>query len=849
MAINPNDIEEIKKDAKELGNLLNTYSEKIKESAALIKQMTGDSKTNYEADISSATKLAKELQRYSEDSINTVKKRAVLERQLFNLQKEITGNLTLRKNIQSQLVTASDDERKVLLKILSGLNETISASQELLDNTKAIAATFVDIDKNLGVTGNLLEGINKIPILNKFIDVKKALAAANKEAASLTGSRWSVLGVTLNSLGKSLKQNLSDPLVYIGLAVKFFKELVTLGLTFSQRTADIAKNFGISSKEALILNQRLSDITLSSKNVLLTQKSLLEATNQINEKFGTSALLTERTLAGQIDLTKRLGLTGEEAAVYAEYSLRTGKSQEQIVNSIGKQNKGILNNKKVIQDVAKVNGQLYAQYKGSPDLIAKAVIQAQKLGLTLQQTKNISKGLLDFESSIANELEAELITGMDLNLEKARYLALMGDSAGAAKELMKNLGPNGLQKFQNMNVIAQESLASAFGMSADELADSLRTQQMLSKLGKEDKTAYKEAIAAARKKGDLDKASALEKQMNQGKEFKLADQQLSAQDRFNTAIEKMKGLLASIVEGPLGQMAETIAKMIEGIGKIPGIGKLLGYAAPIAAVIGGGLFISSLGRGSILNPVYSIIKGMLPGGGSGSGGLGSMFGGGGSGGGKTAWGGKPGKIPKGFKFPKAASNVGKLGKLAKGAGILSVAGAGMDLAGNLMDDERSTGNAIVKTLDSNKFMALGAGIGSIVPGVGTAIGAGVGGLADMLLADKTQLVEDAYAPASKGPFTILDKFGKMAKTTDGDDLYAGPNIDVNKITNVASNSAKTGNYSTPNNANNNNMDFTKLIEAVNSLASKPTNISVNVEGRQMAAVVVKEFNKNMTVVS
>jgi hypothetical protein len=38
----------------------------------------------------------------------------------------------------------------------------------------------------------------------------------------------------------------------------------------------------------------------------------------INDAFGTSALLTEKTLSGQIDFTKRLRLTGEEAAVYAE---------------------------------------------------------------------------------------------------------------------------------------------------------------------------------------------------------------------------------------------------------------------------------------------------------------------------------------------------------------------------------------------------------------------------------------------------------------------------------------------------------------------------------------------------
>ena len=99
--------------------------------------------------------------------------------------------------------------------------------------------------------------------------------------------------------------------------------------------------------------------------------------------------------------------------------------------------------------------------------------------MTLEQTKNISSKLLNFEDSISAELEAELLTGQDLNLERARYLALMGDSAGAAEELMKNLGPNGLEKFQKMNVIQQEAYARALGMSADELADSLVKERQL----------------------------------------------------------------------------------------------------------------------------------------------------------------------------------------------------------------------------------------------------------------------------------------------------------------------------------------------------------------------------------
>ena len=35
-------------------------------------------------------------------------------------------------------------------------------------------------------------------------------------------------------------------------------------------------------------------------------------------------------------------------------------------------------------------------------------------------------------------------------------------------------------------------------------------------------------------------------------------------------------------------------------------------------------------------------------------------------------------------------------------------------------------------------------------------------------------VKDRFAPASKGPFTITDNYGGMARTTPGDNLQVGP---------------------------------------------------------------------------
>jgi hypothetical protein len=55
-----------------------------------------------------------------------------------------------------------------------------------------------------------------------------------------------------------------------------------------------------------------------------------------------------------------------------------------------------LDNKEIVEEVAKVSGQLRLQYANNPKLIAKAVVQTEKLGISLETAANAAKGLLDF---------------------------------------------------------------------------------------------------------------------------------------------------------------------------------------------------------------------------------------------------------------------------------------------------------------------------------------------------------------------------------------------------------------------------------------------------------------------
>ena len=95
-------------------------------------------------------------------------------------------------------------------------------------------------------------------------------------------------------------------------------------------------------------------------------------------------------------------------------------------------------------------------------------LEAGDIASNAVTTAKIAEGLLDFESSIANEVEASVLIGRQLNFQKARELALNNDIAGATAEVVKQLGSE--EEFNALNVIQRKALADSIGVSVSEMA-------------------------------------------------------------------------------------------------------------------------------------------------------------------------------------------------------------------------------------------------------------------------------------------------------------------------------------------------------------------------------------------
>ena len=93
----------------------------------------------------------------------------------------------------------------------------------------------------------------------------------------------------------------------------------------------------------------------------------------------------------------------------------------------------------------------------------------------MSAVRDITNSLLDFESSIEKQLEASLLLGRQINLDRARQLALTGDQAGLMQEILKQVG--GEAEFNRMNVIQRKALADSVGVNVEQLSRLVRNQK------------------------------------------------------------------------------------------------------------------------------------------------------------------------------------------------------------------------------------------------------------------------------------------------------------------------------------------------------------------------------------
>lgn len=409
----------------------------------------------------------------------------------------------------------------------ASLRDISNQSKELVELAGKRAEKEAEIEQKGGLLLNSLKGIEKVLSKAGFGDLSKKL----KLKETLRESE--------NSLDafKNISTNIAKSISTGDVLAFTFKKIGEAALRADTNIANLRRNFGVSFNEGRKLNDEFVKIAVSTSDITANVENLTEANQNINQQLGIQTQYTDELLIAANALVQRNKLSAEAAAGFSQQVLATGIGAEvlldtsaQTVAEIQNQTGVQLSFNSVLEGANKISGQLRANLLRTPDGLVKAVATAKTLGVELSDITGIAGQLLDFESSITKELEAELLLGRDLNLEQARLLALNGKTDEAVASLVSQIGT--LNEFQQLNVIQQQALASAVGMTSDQLATTLEKQS---------------AINSQKKEGlDIEAES-----------MKAGASALSTQEKLASAVEKLNSVLQGtlVIFGALAGLA------------------------------------------------------------------------------------------------------------------------------------------------------------------------------------------------------------------------------------------------------------------------------------------------------
>ena len=603
--LNLDDLKDSLKEATEYINLLDTNASDIFKSFKAITEEVGNNNKAYSSaskSLGSLTSISAQL-RDNQLDINNLS-----SKQLKSLSSRIsseTANLRVSQQLlESKLRegTISDKERVMLSNINGLLDEKDSTLKSLNKTALEELELRQKIDKQLGIAGGLLKGISKIPILGDIFDANEAIKEM-EDNLKTSNSPVKALGAGFQNIGKQIVDGVLNP---ANLILGVFTFMVNTLKNIDGNAGDFAKQMNTSYSEALSVREEMAQISTLSNDVALNSERLMTTQMEVGKALGTNARLNESDLKTMTKLVQQSGFQYDELMNIQKLSLTNGKSLEQNTKAIlggakayASRNKIVVNEKEVLKEVNNSSKSLQLSLGQNTKALAESVVKAKQFGLNLEEAERIASSLLDFESSIENELSAELLTGKNLNFEKARQLSLEGDIAGAAAEVAKQMGST--KDFGKMNVIQQEAIAKSIGMSREDLAKSLIEKEALTKVGAKD-------AEEARKKYDslVQQYGVEEAQKRLGDEALATQfQQQNVQEQFTQGVDKMKDIFVSltptleIIGGFLSSFFEIVSLILTPIQLLNSLFKTIGDK------ISG--FIGPLGKvGKILKGLASL---------------------------------------------------------------------------------------------------------------------------------------------------------------------------------------------------------------------------------------------------
>ena len=576
---------ELAEKQREQVRIQEEYNEAIKMSSSLSSKLQDDIEYTVKTNAALGEK-AKEYLGTLKSSISGLSSSKDISKQLVTIEQD-------KLKIQNNAFNLTQDENTALLEQLDIAKRALNIEGQKVIATEKVNEAATKLSETMGgAFDGLVAGVKEIPVIGKMLGglgdigtkmLKQKLSnAAMKFTTDFRAGLDNNLGMmgslksAAGGLGSSLSM-LANPYVLLAAAVL---AVALAGVLAFYKMSAAAKQFreetGLLNSQTKGLEAQIGRVYSATAPLGGSMEDASKAATAFTQEFSGIEMASDEVLTSMVVMNKNFGVGVAEASKLNKVIQNIGglsaeQSQALIGQTVSMAQLANVAPSQVIKDMAENSEYAYKYFQGSPQELAKAAVQAAKLGTSIGEAGKVADNLLDFENSITSELEASAMLGTSLNLGQARYLAANGKILEAQQSVVEQVGQLG--DLTKLNTFEQEALVKATGMSISDLENQRRIKERFSDLDEQQLAA---ALQFQKTGGDISKLTKAD----------LAEQtkKLALQQEMQTEFDKSANALSAIGSEFMMSLLP-IGKFLMDVLMV-GISYLKGVWGPIAKAVG-----------------------------------------------------------------------------------------------------------------------------------------------------------------------------------------------------------------------------------------------------------------------
>ena len=528
------------------------FALRLKEIEELQSEITQDEKLQLkfkkesEKSIRSQLKLSEQVRKELQISSSTNNVFSSISEKIAKdkaIQAEFEGDIAeksaRREATMSSILDDMTSQAKSVERALQGESEREQFEQRRRD-IASITADLTEDEKQ-----ELLDAVDRT---EQLFEKEQRILAIKKGQKDLYSAIPSQIQGAIE-FGKGLVSTLKNAgaaAMGVGVLLAIAASAVTLFVDLDQQAESFRKNTGIAVSQMKDLNSQANRLVGEFREIGLQAEDFFGIQEQLVGVLGDTVRVSDEIAGVQAIITKNFGATNENAAKSLQIFQSLGGVSTETAANLQLQTAELAKQAgvapaKIFEDIANSSDTIYGLFRGNTEELVKQAVEARRLGTNLSDVVAVTEKLLDFESSITQELEASAFVGGQFNLTRARSLAAAGEEVEAQKEILRQIQRSG--DFRQQDLFTQRALAAAAGMSVAEINRQLTVQERLNSLSADQREAAERAIEQG-----LDISQINEGQLNQEvQKFKLQKEQQGQVANLSNAFQGIAASLGSAI--------------------------------------------------------------------------------------------------------------------------------------------------------------------------------------------------------------------------------------------------------------------------------------------------------------